>query len=86
MLLVVYAFIIISVLEYAFPVWSALLEYSSDFIELMQKKAFGIIFPGVHYRDSLHWTKSWIYTYSKCGANIKQMPHLITFAQICYLA
>ena len=53
MLLVVYAFIIRSVLEYAFPVWSALLEYSSDFVELMQKKAFGIIFPGVHYRDSL---------------------------------
>ena len=46
----IYAFVVRSVLEYACPVWFALPEDLSDFIELVQKKGFRTIFPGIYNR------------------------------------
>ena len=36
-------------------------------------------------RGATHWTKKRIYLYSKFGANHLQMPHLLNFAQFCYM-
>ena len=56
----VYLALVRSVLEYCCVTWSNNLPgYLKDRIEMVQKRAMRIIFPGTHYRDAL--------TLSKCS-------------------
>ena len=53
-LLLIYISLVRSVLEYACSVWhTSLTKGQSNAIELIQKRAFRIIYPGVHYADAL---------------------------------
>ena len=52
-LVLVYCSIIRSVLEYASPAWAGLMQYFSDQIESIQKRALKIIFPSLCYEDAL---------------------------------
>ena len=52
-LILVYCIIIRSVLEYASLAWAGLMQYLSDQIESIQKRALRIIFPSLCYEDAL---------------------------------
>ena len=49
----VYCSLVRSVIEYAAPVWADLPVYLSKTLELIQKRAFNIIFPGLPYDVAL---------------------------------
>ena len=49
----VYCRLVRSVIEYAAPVWADLRIYLSKTLELIQKRAFNIIFPGLPYNVAL---------------------------------
>ena len=49
-LLLIYISLVRSILEYAYPVWHTNLpRYLSEKVELVQKRAMRIIYPGFHY-------------------------------------
>ena len=50
----VYCSLVRSVIEYAAPVWADLPVYLSKALELIQKRAFNIIFPGLPYNVALN--------------------------------
>ena len=52
-IILVYCSIIRSVLEYASLAWAGLMQYLSDQIESIQKRALRIIFPSLCYEDAL---------------------------------
>ena len=52
-LVLVYCSIVRSIVEYASPVWAAILLYLDELIESVQRKALKIIFGGVDYTEAL---------------------------------
>ena len=52
----IFCALIRSVLEYASPVWAALLEYLGNVIESVQRKALHIMLLDLSYAEALHRT------------------------------
>jgi len=49
----VYISLIVSILEYAVPKWENIPLYLEDAVQLIQKRALAVIFPGVPYEETL---------------------------------
>ena len=72
-LVTVYCSLIRPILEYAAPVWSAIPDCLKAKVEIVQKRAFKIIDPGLSYEESLQ--KSGLQTYTKRREEIcKKFP------------
>ena len=92
-LLVIYASLVRSVLEYCCPVWhNNLPQYLSDLVERVQKRAFRIILPNTTYSEALAELKSMSLSETRdelCKKTIKKivkgtsLSHLLPTTRVC---
>lgn len=91
--LVIYASLVRSVLEYCCPVWhNNLPQYLSDLVERVQKRAFRIILPNTTYSEALAELKSMSLSERRgelCKKTIKKivkgtcLSHLLPTTRVC---